>query len=349
MFWLVLACTGSDGDSASAAQDRGEAQELVLPSLEGIDLEAAYLEAVQLALTTTTSAAWTGHVSALDTRQTGCPDAYLGIPDALEFEDEELEDAPGLFWQDYCRLAGGLYYRGYVAWNGEVELDGDKNTSSGQVLSGERQMYGDGVIGVGDELYFELDGEVSDAVYSVEANGYSRWTYSSLLDATVRGTRAFDDKSATPGGWRSDLYLYASGGDVDYIELRGDTYYQEHRIQERFDSSQLHLTVQGELGAGPEDCLLEPIGWMGLRDENAYWYDLVFLPGAGEELGEHDYENPDYVACDGCGTLYVRGLQQEEIGQVCIDFSELFSGDTVELPRAEDFVLTLRDVTTEGP
>ena len=104
----------------------------------------------------------------------------------------------------------------------------------------------------------------------------------------------------------------------------------------------MDLILTGETGAGPDDCTLEPKGWIGLRDENAYWYDLVFMPkDASDSTG---YLDDEHSVCDGCGTLYLRGLETENYGQICPDFNDLWLGDTVELPAAEDFILTIQQL-----
>ena len=136
------------------------------------------------------------------------------------------------------------------------------------------------------------------------------------------------------------MYSYRSGGDVERLELRGNVLLFDALLQGRFDSVAADLEFVGTLGAGPEDCTAEPRGWMGLRDENAWWYDLVFLPRYDDDIIAENYANDPLSVCDGCGTLFVRGV---ESGEVCVDFEDLFDKDP-ELPDLEEFILTLHNL-----
>ena len=57
--------------------------------------------------------------------------------------------------------------------------------------------------------------------------------------------------------WRTDLYVSVTGGDEERIETRGNVYLFEEVLAGRFDSVAVDLDVIGEVGAGPDDCLLE--------------------------------------------------------------------------------------------
>jgi hypothetical protein len=188
-----------------------------------------------------------------------------------------------------------------------------------------------------DGARFELDGEVVDSLYQVEAPGYSTWAWSSQLTGTATG-RDLVTEGRFQAPARADLYLYATGGDAGRLEARGDVYFFDDLLADRFDSAALDIELLAPESAGPDDCALEPRGWIGLRDENAYWYDLVFLPRYDDATDE-DYANDPYGDCVGCGTLFVRGV---EAGTVCPDFSGIWSGP-LSPPAAEDFILTLRD------
>jgi len=174
-----------------------------------------------------------------------------------------------------------------------------------------------------------------DTLYAVEAPGYSTWAWSSQLKGTVTGRDLMGEgRLAAPT--RADLYLYAT---PERLEARGDVYFFDDELAGRFDSVSLDIELLSASGAGPDDCALEPRGWVGLRDSDAYWYDLVFLPREDDDLTGEGYENDPYGDCDGCGALFVRGV---EAGVVCPDFSGLFDG-ALTPPDAADFVLTLRD------
>ena len=60
-----------------------------------------------------------------------------------------------------------------------------------------------------------------------------------------------------------------------------------------------------------------------------------------DDVTDTGYPNDPYSACDGCGTLYVRGLEQPAL-EVCMSFDFLWQG-LVQPPPVADFVFTLRE------
>ena len=328
---LLLGCR--DDSDGVTTQDYVEPQELFLPDLSDIDLNQAFAETLSRVADLQLSPAWSGNKEVLNLRFDGCPDLYVGAPAELE-----MDDANGISWSDFCVTGGGLGYAGYNYWNGNVNQNGSPDTDQGQTTNGSRSMAGQNVVTAGPELLYEFKGEASDAMTLVEANNYRRWTYTSTILGTMRGTRSVGEGE----GFRADMYIYSAGGNRDIFEARGNVYWFDHRVEGRFDSAGMDLILTGEAGAGPDDCTLEPKGWIGLRDENAYWYDLVFMPkDASDSTG---YLDDEHSVCDGCGTLYLRGLETENYGQICPDFNDLWLGDTVELPAAEDFILTIQQL-----
>lgn len=308
---------------------------LYLPDVSDVDLPAAYADAFALALEVRTATAWTGHVATLGMRTTGCPDLWVGAPgDALDLD----MDAPGVSWADHCDNGLGVDFSGALYWETAVAVEGDATSAEGRTSSAERTLLGDATVGEGEDARFELDGEATDAVTLSEAPGYSHYTWSSLVSATVTGSEVFAGAS-TPGGYRTDLYLYAEGGltgaEAERVEARGNVYLYSDRLADRFDSVAMDLAYVGPTNAAPTDCTAEPTGWLSLRDTDAYWYDLVFLPAGGE--------SPDTgtsAACDGCGELYIRGVPS---GQVCVDLSGAWDGRLAP-PSIADFALSIHDL-----
>jgi len=139
----------------------------------------------------------------------------------------------------------------------------------------------------------------------------------------------------------TDLIRRAPGGIDQGLEATGNVYFVERRIQDRFDSIGADLEIIGPEAAGPDDCALEPQGWIAIRDEDAYWYDLVFSPRFDGDPNDPDYPNEPYSECDGCGTLYVRGLEQDGI-EVCLNLDFLWDG-MLAPPELQEFAFTLRD------
>lgn len=304
---------------------------LELPDVSDLDLPAAYGEGLATALEVRGAVAWRGHLAALDGIEPGCPDLWAGAPDVETIEVDQ--DAGGWSWADHCEDQQGRGYEGAVWWSSTAAAEGDPMEADGQTISGERRLVGDATVTVGSETRFELDGTIDDAVTIGTAPDYTRWTWSSTVDATVTGDDALADAS-TPGGWRADLYTYASGGDADALEVRGDVYFFEERLAGRFDSLSMDLALD------PADECGEPRGWLSLRDEDAYWYDLVFLPRDTDDASDTGADNAPYDECDGCGTLYLRGV---ESGKVCPDLSFVWDG-RLAAPSIEDFVYSIHSL-----
>jgi len=343
---LAGACGKNEGDTGAAGSGELDtpAAELVMPDLDGVDIDQTFVDAIAIALAANTQVAWQGHSTSLARQHIGCPDLYVGPPAVLVDDDQIAEDAHGTSWYDDCTTPGGLFYRGLMYWDAVAEGAGDAETSAGRTDSGRRSLIGAAVVGDEVDTRFQFRGDAADSVTRVTAPGYERWTYSSTLSATLTGIDAFDPIAAlTPGGWRAEMYTYASGGDADFLELRGDLYLFDHRIQDRFDSVSLDIELPGPTGSAPDACQLEPKGWIGVRDENAFWIDVVFLPLEGSSAPVPAYDDPQYTVCDGCGTVYVRGLEAGPIGEICPDFGSLWQGGGITVPPVEDYVLDVRD------
>jgi len=326
----LLSCTDPDGVTT---EDYVPPEQLTLPDLTGVDMAASFEEALSRVTEIQLSPAWNGNRDALDLRFDGCPDIYVGAP-----EDLDMDDAEGISWSDFCTTPGGLGYGGFTYWDGSVTQQGSTTSAEGLSVNGSRSMSGQAIVNANGETLYEFKGEASDSMYLVEAPDYRRWTYSSLVEGTISGTMA----TGASKGFRTDMYLYASGGNVDSLQARGNVYWFSNLINDRFDSAGMDLVLTGENGAGPDDCTLEPKGWIGIRDENAYWYDLVFMPKDADDTT--GYLDEEHSACDGCGILYLRGIETENYGQICPDFSNLWLNDSVDLPDADDFLLTLQQL-----
>ena len=304
-------------------------QELELPSLDGIDVNAAFTEAIVMVGKVQLNAAWDGNKEALSYKRPSCPDLYVGVTDDIELPDSAV------VWQDFCNTGTGLEFSGYSAWIGNLERSGDVSSPEGSIVNGTRQMSGQAVVRVNDETIYEFKGIGEDSLYRVQAPGYDRWTYSATINGTTQNAPASGQV-----GFRSDMYIYATGGDISSLEARGNVFWTSHRIQERFDSAAMNIVLVDPETAVEDECALEPKGWIGLRDENSYWYDLVFMPmDAQDDIG---YQDDEHSVCDGCGTLYLRGSETEAYGQICPDFSQIWDETLIDLPEADDFIFTFQ-------
>lgn len=332
---LFLSGCGLIGGSDD--QDTGYAPpvELAVPDLAGLDLASTWTDALKLALTIDARAAWAGHVTTLDMVTPGCPDLYFGTPD---LENDELPDEDGMAWADHCTTAGERSFGGYTFWQNEASVLGSVAALEGLTTMGNRNLATDGLVAEGDVVISELDGDISDSFLRIETTDSLRWTYNSRVDATVTGS-APTTHGVPAGGYRADLVLSYTGGDTKTLDdARGNIYLFEHRIADRFDSIAMDL-ADAAPSNNANDCPEEPLGFISLRDENAFWYDLVFQPRYGTD--DSGYTNQPYTECDGCGMIYIRGLEQGI--EVCPDFSFLWDGSTLSTPTVDDFLLSSRD------
>lgn len=345
---LLGGCSKKEGDTGSDREVDvgGPAAELVMPDLSDIDEQAAILEAIDIALSIRGAEIWAGHERAFARRFEGCPDVYVGAPEDADLDEDDAARGQGMSWSDFCASPGGLYFRGWQHWIPRFQATGNVDDGAGRTWEAARTLTGNAVIGDDDDVRFEFAGEVSDSVYVVQAGDYRRETWSSQLVGAANGTDLFAPASSpTPGGYRADLYVAVQTGDVQRVETRGDIYLFSDRIQGRFDSVSMSLAFIGELGAGPEDCTAEPRGWIGLRDENAWWLDIVFQPAASDDATT-SVDDPDYTACDGCGTAYLRGVEQTvELGEICLDLGAIWSAEGLAAPDPETYITSLRDLS----
>ncbi|TVQ92517.1 MAG: hypothetical protein EA397_06825 [Deltaproteobacteria bacterium] len=334
---LLLGCPAPEEEREAPVLS--DPVELVPPDLEGVDLPQAFADAFRLIAGVDTRPVWAGHLDALDHAEPGCPDLYLGNPDVDSIDIRTR--AKGRSWADYCQQSDGTIYSGYSYWENSLTAMGDPNTTLGRTADATRLLLGDGAVSRDDEMLYEFVGEAEDSLSLTTTSESETWTYTSRIAGVATGQFIFDD-SPTPGGFRVGLYRRSTGGDADTLETRGNLYLFEHRIADRFDSFAVDLEFSGPLGAGPDDCTLEPTGWIGLRDEDAFWYDLVFEPRRGGDPQDPEYDNEPYTGCDGCGTLYLRGLEQPTL-EVCMDFDFLWDG-LLDHPRIQDYAFTLRNL-----
>jgi len=264
--------------------------------LTEVELMLAVQQSVEIAVDTDLRASWAALVNTLSMSNDSCPVIQ------------------GDSWSDMCTTDESSF-NGFMSW--QVDTDGPLS---------ERILSGDAVVGTESMVAFEFDGDGNDRF---EDYG-SGWVYQSDLAATVTGDLAFrPGASLTPGGFRTDMFLYYEGGDANYFEADGEVLLFDYLFLERFDSVSIDVEFQGPTGADADDCVMEPRGLVSFRDSDAHWYDVVFEPKYQSNL---DYENDPYSACDGCGTVYYRGFEQTD--RVCLDFSFLW-----------DRVLTQPDLT----
>jgi hypothetical protein len=338
---LTFACKGEEPETTTTVSTTVDTTPPAFPlpdDIATIDFVTAYRDAMNLAVSVSTQQPWLGHTTSITGRGPGCPDFWTG--EITDPSGEIVGNDFGLSWYDDCQTSLGMSYDGWVWWDFSVVEAGDPTTAEGLTSDATRTIEGDAFVSdVDGNVVFEFDGTATDSFYNVEADGYTRFTYSSTVDGTVTGSAPFGTDSLTPDGYRSDLFLFLSGGDVDAFEARGNVYMFTPQLEGRFDSIEVDLSFTGPASAAPGSCTLEPLGWIGLRDANALWYDVIFQPRYTDDIVGEPFPNDPRSACDGCGFLYVQGIAQDI--QVCMDFNFLFDGQTVPLPDPDDYVLPL--------
>lgn len=327
----AVACAPTDDDEVDLGPP---APDLLMPDLTGLDLPTQLSRGLDLALTADLRGSWSAFTQTMALRDT-CPDIYAS--------GDDNNDMPPLYWSDSCTTEGGMLFEGELGWNSVATRD---VLSEGSYVDiGERQLSGSATIESSIDAsairLFSFSGEGSDAFYqSVDGQsteqGSERWTYSAQLTGTVTGTLPFEQDQGEEGdhfsgGWREDLYIQYTGGNQDILNLRGDLFLLQETF-DRFDSVSLDITLYGPTGAPPGACLLEPYGYIGLRDTSAYWYEVIFLPIEGAESGAESAE------CDGCGTLFVRGVEQPD--PVCMPFEGIW--DKLSPPVLTDYIFSIR-------
>ena len=331
---VVVGCSDEEPTVTDTGTTEAENAFPLPDDLDEIDWQLVFQDAIETLKTVNTQAVWRGHLASMETRQVGCPDFWSG---EFTVGTQTVGEVDGIAWFDDCRMQDGTFYDGWLGWTADIVEDGDATTFEGRTSEADRVIEGDALVGNDNGVRLEFDGTASDSFYRLEAYGFDRFVYSSLVDGTLTGRDAFDETAPTPEGFRTDLFLSITGGDVDTFEARGNAYFFTPQLQDRFDSIQVDMALDGPTGAAPDACTLEPVGWVGVRDPEAYWYDVVFLPRFREDLAEDPYDNEVLSACDGCGRLYIQGIEQVGV-DVCIDFSFLFDG-TFPLPDADEYVL----------
>ena len=334
----ALSCKEEQAEGASpAAADPDPPDALPIPDISGMDLEAAFQDALELAVSVHTGVPWDGLGQSLSLAQASCPDLYAGNPDPDALDDVE----GGAAWKDACTTAGGLTWDGFGWWKATISSTGDVLTPEGQTFEGQRELIGDGSVGDSSGPLYGFRGEATDALSLVSSTSpfYKSWSWSSTVNGTTTGTTLFAPSSRTPQGWRADLYLSTQGGSAETLSIRGDAYFFEPVIEGNFDSLSAELDWASPESSGPTDCSLEPRGILSIRDPSAIWYDLVFLPLEDSSAGDTGAN----AACDGCGTLFVRGV---EVTELCVDLSFVWNG-TLDEPELEGWAFDVRSPEPE--
>lgn len=298
------------------------APDLIMPDLTGLDMEASLQQGLGLTVISDLRAPWGAFTSTFERAAPGCPDVYSS-------DAEAQDEMSALYWSDSCKTNAGLFFDGELGW--EVSGARDYIDESRYVEYGQRSLLGNARVEEFDTRLLAFSGEASDSYYQSFDPAGNSWTYSAQLAGTVSGALAFSEGAIFTGGLREELYINYKVGTQDLLSLRGDVFLLQETF-DRFDSVSLDITLYGTRGAPPNACQKEPYGYIGLRDTSAYWYEVVFMPIGGPDDDAED------AACDGCGTLFVRGVEQET--PVCLSFDGLW--EALAPPVFDDYIFSTR-------
>lgn len=318
---LVLSCAPAEpGDELGGQSGSLRDDPLELPEdVEEIDYVRAVDQALAVVVASDLATAWRGHIEVLEAGDASCPPVFLGAP-----EDAQMDDEDALSWAAGCSVDGNDY-DGFLTWTTDVPPG---ETSGSRTLTGDAQV----TRGNGD-VEFQFDGEASDAVTWTDG----AFSYTSSIEGQVAGLAMFGSDSAVPGGFRGNVAIDTSS--AGNLTLDANLFLFGEPLLGRFDSIVADLEFTDE-------CSEEPVGYVGIRGTDGYWFDVYFLPRYDPDDGTVDsqaypYEIIDDAVCDGCGHLFVRNVQIEDVPLVCPDFGGVRS--SVTAPAVDEYVLTLHD------
>ncbi len=354
---ILVGCSPDDGNGTQIGALKEGSVPAPPSDLVQLDLAQAVEEAVRIAGVTTMATAWAAHVDSMAEGTASCPTAWLGAPpeDFVEIDGVD-EDQPGLSWADFCTTAEGTSFEGFAFW---------QNVLAPDLSTGSRALVMDGVVADAQgEVLLDFDGEASD---DLEGGTYR----SSLVARTLSGSLL-----GLGSGLRAELEPAQWGSNVGDVELQGQVHL--------FDGFGPADTRSGDLEESPEltnvtdwepgsprftsvrydidfggDCELEPVGYLGVRGNEGFWFDIYFLPqfspdDGSAEAGAYPFEAIENTACDGKGTLFVRNLDLRAVEEASpgwsreieIDFGAILS-EQLPTPSTEGYVFTLQHLPRE--
>jgi hypothetical protein len=283
--------------------------------LQSLDMKAAVEEALRIGGITTLAAAWQGHLAVLQGAPATCPQVFLGLPpdSVLENVNVDLGDDadPGYSWAAACLTPNNVDYEGFAHWT----------TTITPGASGSRTLLADAtVLDGGGNVLFSFLGDASDTVDVLSGS------YDSTINGKLEGSLVGLGTGLQTGGdfvasLRSDGTLNLTGSVTMFDGFGPPDHRDPAKSPElkdiagwtdgepRFTSATFDLEFQA-------DCPQEPYGYVGLRGNEGFWFDVYFLPkytaadtGApSAQIDAFPYEQIDNVTCDGVGTLFARNV-----------------------------------------
>lgn len=353
--WLVVillsgGCTPGETPGTQIGSLKESSVPLPPADLELLDLAEAVREALRIAGIATTATAWNAHVTSLDSGTDACPNTWLGTPpeDFVDINGAD-EDSTGLSWFDNCTTALGSSFQGFSYWEHDVDL-GARQGSRALAMDGQ-------IVDPAGSLLLDFDGEATDAL--------DGGTYQSSMTARVLrgsllgfGSGLRGELDASWAGGRMELsgqvHLEDGFGPPDMRNPSLDASPELTNVTNwtqgmpRYTSVRYDLDFEG-------DCSLEPRGYVGVRGNEGFWFDVYFLPKYDpvEDLSRaasFPFEAIDNLDCDGIGTLFVRNLDLRQVERISRDWSreiQIEFGSIIgamPTPNLDGFTFSLQDL-----
>jgi hypothetical protein len=350
---LVAACqlNPPGGTQIGALREPDPAPEPPV-DFRSLDMTRAVEDALRIGGLTTLSTAWAGHLGALDASRDGCPAVWIG-PLPEDVVDVDMDGDAGMSWLADCTTdPGRTTYAGFTHWtNGVVQNE-----------SGRRDLVSDAVVASDDgTILFDFDGRAEDSL------DLTTGTYTSVLDGELGGSLVGVGRGLRTGGdfeasWSADgsQRLFGTVTSFDGFgpaDTRDPVAPELANLPAWSAGMPRFTSVRFDLSFSP-DCALEPIGFIGIRGNEGFWFDVYFLPDPELEPGTAAYkafpfEEIDNVACDGIGTLFARNVNLAAYDdedpswsrEITPDFAAVVAG--MPLPTLDTYVYTLRDIVEE--
>lgn len=314
---------------------------------KALDVKSAVETALQIGGIATAAAVWNGHVGSMAQATRACPAVWTGpLPEDADV-DGDFEE--GLTWLDDCTTPAGVRMLGYNHW----ETNADAGTESRSVTADATVTDANGAV------LYEFMGEASD---SLDENGGYDSTFTGELTGSLAGIgsglRGEVEASWAPDGsmrFFGNITTFDGFGPPDNRdpqlapELENQPGWRPGAP--RFTSVRFDLEFTG-------DCAAEPLGFVGIRGNEGFWFDVYFMPiydpaEGSAQSNAFPFEEIDNIACDGIGTMFTRNasLKEEDESdpawsrEVSPDFAAILAA--LPTPSPDDFVFTLRDLPEE--